>query len=171
MHGGAFGSRVVLPALKEHGISTLEAIIITHANLDHFSCVGDLVGRIPIGEIVVGQSFLKDALKHTDGATSECLRMTRLWDIPVRTVVAGDQENFCGLSWEILHPPRDSHWNKENNASLVLQVTIASQIGICELMRSNGLISIEGVRRSDMIFAATLGALYFLVHVGFQILF
>ena len=127
MHGGAFGSRVVLPALKEHGISTLEAIIITHANLDHFSCVGDLVGRIPIGEIVVGQSFLKDALKHTDGATSECLRMARLWDIPVRTVVAGDQENFCGLSWEILHPPRDSHWNKENNASLVLQVKFSNR--------------------------------------------
>ena len=43
------------------GIQRFETVFISHPNIDHFSMLADLIGRVAIDRIVVGESFLNHA--------------------------------------------------------------------------------------------------------------
>lgn len=123
-------ARILLPALRELGIKSIDSIIITHANLDHYSAVGDLFGRIPIRRLLLGRSFLEQSEEDPAGAASELIRLAEVWSIPIETVTAGDELMIGGLVWRFLHPEHDQIWQKENDRSLVTRVQdISSQPG------------------------------------------
>ena len=119
-------SRVILPSLRELGVGSIDGIIITHANLDHFSAVGDLFGRIPVRKVLVGRSFIARAREDPEGAASELIQLAEIWSIPMQVVSSGDRVTCGGLSWRFLHPDDDRSWTKENDRSLVTRV---EQIG------------------------------------------
>ena len=114
--------RVVMPALRMRGIESLEAIVITHANLDHYAAAGDLISRIPIGTIILGESFIARARSKPSGPAALFLRLTNTWNVPVVVVSAGDSHIIGGLRWRFLHPRSGSRWMLENDSSLVVRV-------------------------------------------------
>lgn len=114
--------RVVVPALHSRGIRTLDAVIVTHANLDHFAAVGDLLARVPIGRILIGESFIDRAQDDPDGAASRLLELAREWSVPIEQVHGGDTQVLGGMRWRFLHPEPGSIWTIENDTSLVVRV-------------------------------------------------
>jgi competence protein ComEC len=114
--------RIIAPALGAKGITFLEAIVLTHANLDHFSAAGDLISRIRVGKIIIGESFLARARSEQSGPAATFLHLTESWHIPVEVVCADDLLIIGGLRWHFLHPEAASNWSIENNSSLVVRV-------------------------------------------------
>jgi competence protein ComEC len=70
--------------LTEHGISRLDAVVISHAHLDHYGGLSHLIGRVRIGEILYGTRV------HTTmyAALEEKIRAA---GIPYRHVSPGDR--------------------------------------------------------------------------------
>ena len=112
--------RVLLPALRELGVGRIRCTLITHPNLDHFSMVGDVIGRIPLDRIVVGASFLEKARDDPDGAENRLLREAARWGVTIDGVGRGDVLSEGGLRWNILHPGTEFTSRVENDHSLVV---------------------------------------------------
>ena len=115
-------SRVVLPALRDRGIKSIDGIVITHANLDHYSAAGDLFGRLPIRRLLLGRSFLERADEDPGGPAFELIRLADQWSIPILVMSCGDEIIMGGLVWRFLHPGDENRWGKENDRSLVIRV-------------------------------------------------
>ena len=71
--------RVVRPALRALGIARLEVCVCTHADADHWNGIRPLLGRIPIGELVVGPDPPRALLARA-----------RASGVPVRRVRSGE---------------------------------------------------------------------------------
>ena len=115
-------ARVLLPTMKALGISELKCVFISHPNLDHFSMIGDLIGRVGIDRIVVGNSFIEHARRKPDGPSALLLDIASQWNTEV-VVTQGGQELFsAGLIWKVIHPYSDFISRVENDHSLVIGV-------------------------------------------------
>ena len=115
-------SRVLLPAMKALGISEFDCVFLSHPNLDHFTMLGDLIGRIPIGRIMVGRSFVEHARSSPDGASALLLRIADQWKVEVAVAEGGQEHRSSGLIWQVLHPYSGFESSVENDHSLVLGV-------------------------------------------------
>ena len=85
----ACAQRIIEPALRDLGVQQLDAVVITHANLDHFSAMGELVTRFRINRVVLGESFAVRASEDPTGAANAFLNMLAAWHVPTTTVSAG----------------------------------------------------------------------------------
>ena len=91
------GNRVILPYLRYRGIARLDGIIITHSDLDHSG-----------GAQAIGESIKADwTLSSMDGHP-KCL--------------AGQQWQWDGIRFEILHPTSYVSGQKPNAMSCVLSI-------------------------------------------------
>jgi len=127
--GGSFGSssygyQSISGVLWKERISYLDAVIISHADLDHYNALPELSRRFRFGEVLMTQ--------QTRASTSPPLR--RLLDqfqnqgVPIRIVSATDdpanhpQQNFIATGFKILNPPQAGTGGTDNSDSLVLVV-------------------------------------------------
>ncbi|MGB5450416.1 MAG: DNA internalization-related competence protein ComEC/Rec2, partial [Woeseiaceae bacterium] len=100
--GGAVAEHVVVPFLRSRGISRIDRLIVSHADIDHSGGVRTILEHADIEMMLVGEP-----LREVDLATSAC--------------AAGHQWQVDDVSFRILHPhpgrPREG-----NDSSCVLLV-------------------------------------------------
>ncbi len=99
--GPEIASRQVAPFLWSRGVRRIDEIFLSHADLDHFNGVVDLLDRFPIGQVTCTPTFAdknNTAIRHT---LAELARR----GVPVRIVKAGDRLAAGGVILEVLHPP------------------------------------------------------------------
>jgi competence protein ComEC len=95
------------------------SVILSHADLDHFNGLPDLLRRFPVGQVTCTPTF---ADKHT-GGVRQALDAVRRHGVPVRTVKAGDRLTAGDVRLDVLHPPAGTSPDESENArSLVLCV-------------------------------------------------
>lgn len=88
---GQFGKRQIAPFLRSQGISSLDAIIITHPDLDHFGGAGTLLENFRVKSI-----WLPRAARLCEKPEwLTLLRAISLKKIPIHTVMPGME--FLGL--------------------------------------------------------------------------
>ena len=51
------GRRLIAPALWARGVTRLDAVILSHADMDHYDGLPDLLDRFPIGAVLVPPGF------------------------------------------------------------------------------------------------------------------
>jgi competence protein ComEC len=123
---GAFdvGSYTVAPFLRSQGIQRLDALFISHPNLDHYSGVLDLCAQMDVGTVYISEYYDK-----TGGALSKMLlEKLSLQSVPICGISRG-------FSWEsslptknyqleVLWPPKfdPSRPLDSNDGSLVIRV-------------------------------------------------
>ncbi len=105
------GNRVILPYLRGQGVSRLDALIITHADIDHSG----------------GAESVLEAVPTTWSASSLPAESLLRGILPAhRPCVAGQRWAWDGVDFEVLHPPAgalEGAGAKENDLSCVVRVT------------------------------------------------
>jgi competence protein ComEC len=116
--------RVIAPYLWSRGIDRIDEVILSHADLDHFNGLPELLRRFPTGQVTMTPTFPD---KGTPGV-ERVLAVLERRGVPVRVVSAGDRFTAGSVSFEVLHPPRELEGEalrgvregNENARSLVL---------------------------------------------------
>lgn len=95
---------VILPALRRHGINRIDALLLTHADLDHFGGAAAVLAALPVGRILAPRE------PDDAGAGWNCLRRyARARGVRWDTVAAGDR---------LLATRRDTLWALGPDAGL-----------------------------------------------------
>ena len=111
------GRRVVAPALWARGVRRLDAVVLSHADSDHYDGLPDLLDRIPVGEVRIPPGF---ASGRNPGAVA-LLAGVRARGVPIREVIAGDRWAFGSKgTLTVLHPPRGWRPEASDNARSVV---------------------------------------------------
>lgn len=108
--------RVVAPYLWHRGITRIDELFLSHADLDHFNGVPELLKRFPVGKATLTPSF---AEKPTAGVAAALEALDR-HRVPRRIATAGDRFAAGEVSIDVLHPPKSGPEGTENARSLVL---------------------------------------------------
>ena len=110
--------RVVAPFLWSRGVVRIDELFLSHADLDHFNGVPELLKRFPVGRVTLTPSF---ADKTSPGVAAVLDALDR-HGVRRRVVVAGDRFTAGDVSIDVLHPPPVGPPGNENTRSLVLLV-------------------------------------------------
>jgi competence protein ComEC len=113
--------RHIAPFLWSRGIRRIDELILSHADLDHFNGVPQLVERFAIGRVVSTPTFAERSLP----AMQKTLSALDAHGLPIEIVHTGQRWEHDGVSFEVLHPPSVGPAGKENARSLVLHVRYA----------------------------------------------
>lgn len=123
LSGGTRATRAVRGALWHRGRTRLDAVVVSHADVDHFNGVPGLLKTIPIGRVLIAQSFLdfEQESVSTLCATAKAERA------PIEILLAGDQLVLDRrVAIRVLHPGRRRH-DSDNANSIVLEIEYAGR--------------------------------------------
>jgi competence protein ComEC len=124
MAGPDVTRRVIAPYLWHRGIRHLDEVFLSHADLDHFNGVVDLLDYFSIGQVSCTPTFAQKPLP----GVAVTLDKLRRRGTPVRTIKAGDSLLAGDVALEVLHPPAVGPEGNENARSLVLEVRHAGHV-------------------------------------------
>jgi len=108
--------RVVAPYLWSRGIARIDELFLSHADLDHFNGVPELLARFPVGQVTLTPTF---AERDTPGVAAALAALDRK-GIARRVAIAGDRFTAGEVAIDVLHPPEAGPAGAENARSLVL---------------------------------------------------
>jgi competence protein ComEC len=111
-------SRVIAPYLWQRGIVRIDELFLSHADIDHFNGLPELLKRFPIGRITHTPSFPD---KSAPGVELVLATIER-YGVARRVASCGDRFEAGHLTLEVLHPPQDGPPGIENVRSMVLLV-------------------------------------------------
>jgi len=121
MAGGDVVRRVVAPYLWHRGVRRVDELFLSHADLDHFNGIPELLKRFPVGRVTLTPSFAEKPA----AAVADVLHSLDRHGVPRQVAFAGHRFAAGGVEIEVLHPPRGGPPGSENERSLVLRVTHA----------------------------------------------
>ncbi len=121
---GQFGSperagRIIADMLWSRGITHLDAVVLSHPDIDHYNALPEVMEKCSVGAVYVSpMMFEKETL------TLEALKSAlRNAGVPVREISAGERlESGEDCRLVVLHPPRRGASDNDNADSLVLMV-------------------------------------------------
>ncbi len=117
------GGRLIVPALRALGVRHLDAIIISHPNLDHFGGAVEVVNRIPTDRIIVSEEFSQFARANPMSVVRAHLDGLRRAGPEIEVVCRGSRRWLGGADWLFLHPGSNEKSRTVNDGSIVALVT------------------------------------------------
>lgn len=117
----AVGSRTVVPALCALGVRSLDAVIVSHPNLDHYGALPEVVRAFNVRRVIVTPQFLVWA-QRARSAASCALDAARSAGASIETSACGDEHQFGGAVWQVIHPDRSAQYNDSNDGSFVIRI-------------------------------------------------
>ena len=141
---GTRAERTIERFLWSRGIDTIDALIVSHADHDHFNGVFGLMDTFPIQTLYLSQPFLdfeqRSVVDLCESATGA--------GIPLRIVRRGDRllvrdSSRSAPELRILHPPAGFRSQHDNANSIVLLVTyLGKRILITGDLERDGLTTL-----------------------------
>ena len=119
--GDGVTRRIVEPYLRHRGISMVDDLVISHADLDHYAGALELADRVRVKKVWVGPGFAEKRNEST-AILLEGLKQRRLSPALLH---AGLALRWGETEIRVLHPPADLPGvsaEKSNEASLVLRI-------------------------------------------------
>ncbi len=116
--------RVVRSALWERGITRLDAIAVSHGDLDHVNAIPRLAEEVPVAQVFLAQPLLKSPQAVVPYLVERLVREK----IPIRTIGKEDRLAFDpSVRVEVLHPDPRTVYAHSNANSLVVRFTHAGR--------------------------------------------
>ncbi len=124
MQDGTRARQTVLAALWQRGVRAVDALVISHADIDHFNGVPGLARTLPIGTVLVHESFLDF---RQPGVEMTCNLLSQQ-KVPIKFVWAGDRLNVDDRAQlTVLQPAVGARLASDNANSLVLSIEYAGR--------------------------------------------
>jgi competence protein ComEC len=116
--------RSIAPYLWSRGIWRIDEVFLSHADLDHFNGMPELLKRFPVGRVTITPSF---ADKSTPGVEAVLAEFDRR-GVPRRVAAVGERFETGAVTFDVLHPPMEGPGRREdeNPRSMVLLVRYKS---------------------------------------------
>ncbi|MCI0702701.1 MAG: DNA internalization-related competence protein ComEC/Rec2 [Planctomycetia bacterium] len=108
--------RVIAPYLWSRGIYHIDEVFLSHADLDHFNGLPELLRRFHVEQVTMTPTFSD---KESPGVEA-VLAVLEKHGVRRRVVVFGDRFTAGDVSFEVLHPPSAGPLGNENTRSMVL---------------------------------------------------
>jgi competence protein ComEC len=124
MRGPDVAERTIAPFLWGRGLHRLDAVILSHADLDHFNGLLGVVERFRVGRVLLADSFET----KNNRAVAYTLKELRRRGVALEYVAAGDRLTGGGTALEVLHPPPGWQGQTANENSVVVQVRHAGSL-------------------------------------------
>lgn len=116
--------RVVRAELWRRGLTRLDAIVLSHPDLDHVNAIPQIAESIPIGTVLVAKPFLQSKQEVVPYLVEQLDRRK----IPLRSIGQDDRLALDELvSVEVLHPDPLADYVHTNATSLVIRFTHAGR--------------------------------------------
>ncbi|MDX1503377.1 MAG: DNA internalization-related competence protein ComEC/Rec2 [Thermoanaerobaculia bacterium] len=149
---GDIGGRVLLPALARLGVSRLDAMILSHPDVDHCRGLGDLAAYLPVAEVWMAPGWRDAACaRHLAALPATILRP--LW--------RGRRTRLGRWRFETLHPAAGQRLTG-NDRSLVLAARVHGSsvllTGDVEAGVERRLAALIGRQRFDLLKVAHHGS-------------
>lgn len=131
MGGDVLASERISHFLWAHRISHIDAIFVSHADVDHYNGLQGLVDRFTVGVVYVEPSIMNRRIYPWESTRKRLRRES----IPLRGITAGSSWR-CGVqhngpsseyALEILHPKQELSVESDNERSLILKLSYGSQ--------------------------------------------
>ena len=126
---GAFGAPrraqdAVQNALWNTGKSRIDALIVSHADTDHFNAVPGLTHTIPVGALFLSQASLDFSQPSVEAMCDDAAAV----GVPIRLIHKGDRLLLDDrTSIDVLHPPPGPGETADNENSITLRITYADR--------------------------------------------
>jgi len=118
------GVRPVSAVLWSRGIKRLDAVILSHADADHFNALPELLERFSVDVVYVSPVMFND-LPPAVAALRESIDRAK---VPIRPIYAGQWlVSDGGATLEVLHPPQRGIAGSNNANSIVLSIEHAGR--------------------------------------------
>jgi competence protein ComEC len=113
------GERIIAPFLWRRGIQTIDAVFLSHADVDHFNGLPALLTRFRIGVVYAPPQFARMEQKAVQVAADALHRQ----GVPLRFVWAEDRLRVGDVEIEVLWPTPTARGRSDNSNSLVLDLS------------------------------------------------
>ncbi len=117
------GARDIAGCLWSRKIGRIDAIVLSHADADHFNAVPELLRRFAVDAVYAPPGAF-------DGKSGSVRALRKALDrhgLGIEHVMAGDRFRFGEAVVEVLHPPEGSFGEHDNAASMVLSIEYAGR--------------------------------------------
>ena len=117
------GAQTIAGFLWSEGITTIDGIILSHADIDHYNAVPDLLSMFTVRRVFVTPVMFEPTLTTSSKKAPEFLKQTLLdAGIPMLEISAGDHLDTDDekLNLEVLHPTKEGVLGSDNANSVVL---------------------------------------------------
>ena len=120
------GERSIVPALNALSVERIDTLMLSHADLDHFVGVLDVMDAVAVGQVLVSPDVLREAAAHPDRAAGflvEAIRERGYEPEPIEqgwSMTMGDSR--LAVLW-----PAAGYASEKNNNSLVLAIESAGR--------------------------------------------
>jgi competence protein ComEC len=102
----------------------LDAVVLSHADADHYNALAELLERFSVGVVYVSPVMFEDESK----ALTALRVAIKDAGVPIREIRAGDRLDVRGATQiEVLHPPRHGIIGSDNANSIVLRIDHAGK--------------------------------------------
>lgn len=132
---GSLGSpemahRIVSSYLWSRGIGRIDAIVLSHADIDHYNAVPGLLERFPVGVVYVSPMMFDPLATGGKLTAPNYLRdVLATSGVPLRQIWMNDRLRTLdpGVTIEVLHPPREGVMGRDNANSILLTIDFAGR--------------------------------------------
>ena len=121
------GRRTIVPALERLGVRSIDAIAVSHPNLDHYSAVLELADAFGVGSVLVTPQLARAAAADPAGPVMHLLDGLSGRSVPVIEVARGRRMRFGDARWAWLHPEPARRFAHANDGSMVISIEAAGR--------------------------------------------
>ncbi|MGQ9504511.1 MAG: DNA internalization-related competence protein ComEC/Rec2 [Thermogutta sp.] len=125
---GSFGNgripaRALAGYLWSRGVTRIDALILSHADLDHFNGLPQVLDYFRVKKVLVSPKMFQ----HSEPGVDELRRLLNQSQIPCQVVSSGQRWGGEGYNLEVIHPPSNFTSRNDNAQSVVILVDYAGR--------------------------------------------
>ncbi len=121
------GRRSVAPALRHMGVSHLDILVLSHADLDHFGGVLDVLDAVSVGQVYAPPQLIAEANDRPDGTAAFLVDRLRERRVVIKPMTRGWQADLGYAQLSTLWPPADLEPKRANDSSIVLSIRTSNR--------------------------------------------
>lgn len=122
------GRRWIVPAMRRSNIRRIDAIAISHPDIDHYSAVLELVDEFSVNRVLVTPQFIEHAQLDPDGPVARVTDALAQRRVAVQVVTAGHEQQLGHATLRWFYPLEGGErFRRDNEQSMVVRVDVADR--------------------------------------------